>query len=91
MVFFTNSGTEAVECALKTARKYHWANGQPERIDIIGFEGAFHGRTYAAVNAAGNPSYIEGFGPPLPGYRPPAVRRHGGAEGGHRPDHARRS
>jgi acetylornithine/N-succinyldiaminopimelate aminotransferase len=67
-VFFTNSGTEAIECALKTARKYHWANGQPERIDIIGFEGAFHGRSYAAVYAAGNPSYVEGFGPALPGY-----------------------
>ena len=53
--FFTNSGTEAVECALKTARKFHTANGNPERIDVIGFEGAFHGRSYAAVNAAGNP------------------------------------
>lgn len=68
VVFFTNSGTEAVECALKTARKFHWANGQPERIDVIGFEGAFHGRSYAAVYAAGNPSYVEGFGPPLPGF-----------------------
>jgi acetylornithine/N-succinyldiaminopimelate aminotransferase len=68
VVFFTNSGTEAIECALKSARKYHWANGQPERIDIIGFEGAFHGRSYAAVYAAGNPSYVEGFGPQLPGY-----------------------
>ena len=68
VVFFTNSGTEAIECALKTARKYHWANGAPERIDIIGFEGAFHGRSYAAVFAAGNPSYVEGFGPPLPGF-----------------------
>ena len=68
VVFFTNSGTEAVECALKTARKYHVANDQPERIDVIGFEGSFHGRTYAAVNAAGNPSYVDGFGPPLPGY-----------------------
>ena len=68
VVFFTNSGTEAVECALKMARKYHWANGAPERIDIIGFEGAFHGRSYAAVFAAGNPAYTEGFGPALPGY-----------------------
>jgi len=66
--FFTNSGTEAIECALKTARKYHSSNGQPERIDIIGFEGAFHGRTYAAVNAAGNKTYVSGFGPELPGY-----------------------
>lgn len=66
--FFTNSGSEAVECALKLARKFHTANGQPERIDVIGFDGSFHGRTYAAVNAAGNPSYVEGFGPRLPGY-----------------------
>ena len=66
--FFTNSGTESIECALKTARKYHSANGQPERIDIIGFDGSFHGRTYAAVNAAGNAGYVEGFGPVLPGY-----------------------
>jgi len=69
VVFFTNSGTEAIECALKTARKYHWTNGQPERIEIIGFDGAFHGRTYAAIFAAGNSSYVEGFGPALPGYR----------------------
>ena len=67
-VFFTNSGAEAIECAIKTARKYHWAKGQPERIDIIGFEGSFHGRTIAAVNASGNASYLEGFGPPLPGF-----------------------
>ena len=68
MVFVTNSGTEAVEMALKTARRFHAANGQPERIDIITFEGAFHGRTYAAVNAGGNDAYLEGFGPRLPGY-----------------------
>ena len=68
VAFFTNSGTEAMECALKMARKYHWANGEPERIDIIGFDGAFHGRSYAAVFAAGNPTYVEGFGPALPGY-----------------------
>ena len=68
VVFFANSGAEAVECALKTARKYHAANGAPEREEIIGFEGAFHGRTYATINAAGNDSYLEGFGPRLPGY-----------------------
>jgi acetylornithine/N-succinyldiaminopimelate aminotransferase len=68
VVFFTNSGTEAIECALKAARKYHWANGAPERIDIIGFDGSFHGRSYAAVNASGNAGYLEGFGPRLPGY-----------------------
>jgi acetylornithine/N-succinyldiaminopimelate aminotransferase len=69
VVFFTNSGTESVECALKTARKYQWANSAPERVEIIGFEGAFHGRSYAAIFAAGNPAYVEGFGPALPGYR----------------------
>ena len=68
VVFFTNSGTEAVECAIKTARKHHWAKGAPERIDIIGFDGSFHGRTIAAINASGNESYLEGFGPRLPGY-----------------------
>ncbi|MCI3181858.1 acetylornithine transaminase [Caulobacter sp. CCUG 60055] len=68
VVFFGNSGTEAIECALKTARKYHAANGQPERIDIVGFDGSFHGRSYAAVNASGNAAYLEGFGPRLPGY-----------------------
>jgi acetylornithine/N-succinyldiaminopimelate aminotransferase len=68
VVFFTNSGTEAIECGLKTARKYHWAKGAPERIDIIGFDGSFHGRSYAAVNASGNAGYLEGFGPRLPGY-----------------------
>ncbi len=68
VVFFTNSGTEAIEGALKTARKYHSANGNPERIDIIGFEGSFHGRSYAAINASGNPNYLEGFGPRLPGF-----------------------
>ena len=87
VVFFTNSGTEAVECALKTARKYHCANGQPERIDIIGFDGSFHGRTYAAVNAAGQPELPRGLRPAPAGLRPAAVRRHGGAEGGRRPDH----
>lgn len=68
VVFFTNSGTEAIEGALKTARKYHTANGNPERVDIIGFQGSFHGRSYAAINASGNPNYLEGFGPRLPGF-----------------------
>ena len=67
-VFFTNSGAEAVECAIKTARRHHFVNGRPERVNIIGFEGSFHGRTLAAVNASGNPKYLEGFGPTLPGF-----------------------
>ncbi len=68
VVFFTNSGTEAIEGSLKLTRKYHSANGQPERIDIIGFQGSFHGRSYAAINASGNPNYLDGFGPRLPGF-----------------------
>lgn len=68
VVFFTNSGTEAIECALKAARRYHVVNGQAERVEIIGFEGSFHGRSYAAVNASGNAGYLDGFGPRLPGY-----------------------
>ncbi len=67
-VFFTNSGTEAVECAMKAARKFHWAKGDAERIDIITFTGAFHGRSIGAINAGGNPKYLEGFGPKLPGF-----------------------
>ncbi|MEO1474858.1 MAG: aspartate aminotransferase family protein [Pseudomonadota bacterium] len=68
-VFFTNSGTEAVECALKAARKYHWANGAPERIKFVTFAGAFHGRSLGAINAGGNPKYLEGFGPALEGFQ----------------------
>ncbi len=68
VVFFTNSGTESIELALKAARRYHFAKGNPEKIDIIGFDGSFHGRSYAAVNASGNAAYLEGFGPRLPGY-----------------------
>ncbi len=67
-VFFANTGTEAVECAIKTARRYHHVNGQPERIDIVGFAGSFHGRTYAAINASGNAGYMEAAAPRLPGF-----------------------
>lgn len=67
-VFFSNSGTEAIECAIKLARKYHVMRGATERIDILGFKGAFHGRSYAAMTAAGNPAYTDGYGPELPGY-----------------------
>ena len=68
-VFFTNSGTEAIECALKAARRYHYDLGDEDRITIIGFSGAFHGRSYGAINAAANPNYLKGFGPQLPGYK----------------------
>ncbi len=67
-VFFTNSGAEALECAIKMARKYHAAKGNPERNRIITFEGAFHGRTLATIAAGGNPKYTEGFGPSMPGF-----------------------
>ena len=68
LVFFGNSGSEAIELALKAARRYHYDNGAPERVNIIGFEGSFHGRTYGALNASGNVKYLTGFGPALPGY-----------------------
>ena len=67
-VFFANSGAEAMECAIKMARKYHAANGQPERYRIITFEGAFHGRTLATLAAGGQQKYLEGFGPPVDGF-----------------------
>ncbi|MGJ8561410.1 MAG: aspartate aminotransferase family protein [Litorimonas sp.] len=67
-VFFQNSGTESLELAMKAARRYQFGEGRPERVDIIGFGGAFHGRSFAAINAAGNPKYLEGFGPRLPGF-----------------------
>jgi acetylornithine/N-succinyldiaminopimelate aminotransferase len=67
-VFFQNSGAEAIECAIKMARKYQYACGKPERFRIITFEGAFHGRTLAAIAATGNKKYLEGFGPPMPGF-----------------------
>jgi acetylornithine/N-succinyldiaminopimelate aminotransferase len=66
--FFTNSGTEAIELAIKMARRCHFAGGHPERFHIITFEGAFHGRTYASINAGGNEKYLEGFGPRMPGF-----------------------
>jgi acetylornithine/N-succinyldiaminopimelate aminotransferase len=67
-VFFTNSGAEALECAIKTARRYHFSKGQPEKFHIITFEGAFHGRTLATIAAGGQAKYLEGFGPKAPGF-----------------------
>ncbi|MEM6381571.1 MAG: aspartate aminotransferase family protein [Pseudomonadota bacterium] len=67
-VFFTNSGTEAVECAIKTARRYHFDGGSPERVTILTFDGAFHGRTLAAIAAGGNEAYLKGFGPKPEGF-----------------------
>lgn len=67
-VFFTNSGAEAIECAIKTARRYHYVNNNPERFRIITFEGAFHGRTLATLAAGGQEKYLEGFGPKVQGF-----------------------
>jgi acetylornithine/N-succinyldiaminopimelate aminotransferase len=67
-VFFSNSGAEACEGAIKLARRYHFANGHPEKWRIVTFKGAFHGRTIATIAAAGNEKYLEGFGQPAPGF-----------------------
>ena len=67
-VFFANSGAEAVECAIKMARRFHYASGAPERYRLITFEGAFHGRTLATIAAGGSAKYLEGFGPKVEGF-----------------------
>ena len=67
-VFFTNSGAEAVEAAIKCARRYHFVNGAPERYRLITLEGAFHGRTLATIAAGGQAKNLEGFGPPVDGF-----------------------
>ena len=67
-VFFTNSGAEALECAIKMARKFHSHNGHGEKFRIITFEGAFHGRTLATIAAGGQAKYLEGFGPKVDGF-----------------------
>ena len=99
LVFFCNSGAEALEGTIKTARKYHAVNGHPEKFRIITYEGAFHGRTLATLAAGGNKKYLEGFGPPVEGFdqvpfgdleihqarHRPADLRHP-----HRADHGRR-
>jgi acetylornithine/N-succinyldiaminopimelate aminotransferase len=68
LVFFCNSGAEAMECCIKVARKHHAAAGHPERFRIITFEGAFHGRTLATLAAGGNKKYLDGFGPVAGGF-----------------------
>jgi acetylornithine/N-succinyldiaminopimelate aminotransferase len=67
-VFFTNSGAEANECAIKTARRWHFVSGTPERYRFITFAGAFHGRTLATLAAGGQQKYLEGFGPVAEGF-----------------------
>ena len=68
VVFFCNSGAEAMECSIKMARKYHSVNGAPERYRTITFEGAFHGRTLATLAAGGQKKYLDGFGPVVEGF-----------------------
>lgn len=68
MAFFANSGAEAMECCFKMARKFHSANGAPERYRIITFEGAFHGRTLATIAAGGQAKHLDGFGPKVDGF-----------------------
>jgi acetylornithine/N-succinyldiaminopimelate aminotransferase len=67
-IFFCNSGAEAMECCIKTARKYQYVSGRPERHRVITFEGAFHGRTLATLAAGGQKKYLEGFGPVAGGF-----------------------
>jgi acetylornithine/N-succinyldiaminopimelate aminotransferase len=68
-VFFTNSGVEAVECAIKTARRYHYAKGNPQKHDLITFSNAFHGRTMGTISATDQAKMIDGFAPLLPGFK----------------------
>jgi acetylornithine/N-succinyldiaminopimelate aminotransferase len=67
-IFFTNSGAEAVECAIKTARRYHHHHGRPEKHDLITFRNAFHGRTMATISATDQAKLRDGFAPMLPGF-----------------------
>jgi len=67
-VFFTNSGAEAVECAIKTARRFHHAEGRPERHTLITFNNAFHGRTLGTISATNQAKMRDGFEPLLPGF-----------------------
>jgi len=66
--FFCNSGAEAMEGAIKVARKYHAEAGHEERYRLIACTGSFHGRTLATLAAAGAEKYLKGFGPPAPGF-----------------------
>jgi len=68
LVFFCNSGAEAMEGVIKLVRHHHFSKGHPERYRIITFEGAFHGRTLATLAATGSAKYLEGFGPPMDGF-----------------------
>ena len=88
-VFFCNSGAEACEGAIKLARRYHFADGHPEKWRIVTFKGAFHGRTLATIAAAGNEKYLEGFGEPAPGFDIVPFGDLAAVRGGHRPGDGR--
>ena len=68
LAFFCNSGAEAVEGGIKLCRKYHSANGEPERYRVLSFDGSFHGRTLATLSASKNAGHLEGFGPETEGF-----------------------
>ncbi|WP_116092602.1 aspartate aminotransferase family protein [Sphingomonas crusticola] len=87
-VFFTNSGAEAIECAIKTARRYHYVNGTPEKNRIISFSNAFHGRTMGAISATNQAKMRDGFEPLLPGFTVVLFNDLGAAEAAIGPDAA---
>ena len=86
-VFFTNSGAEAVECAIKTARAYHQSAGNHEKFELITFNNAFHGRTMATISASNQEKMHKGFSPLLPGFKYVEFNDLEGVEGGHGPAH----
>ena len=88
-VFFTNSGAEAVECAIKTVRRFHYANGEPHRHHIVTFANAFHGRTLGTISATNQPKMRDGFEPLLPGFETVAFNDlEAAAQASDRPDAA---
>ena len=88
-VFFTNSGAEAVECAIKTARRYHHAKGNPHKHKLITFTNAFHGRTMATISATNQAKMRDGFAPLLPGFTVVEFDDLEAAQGGDRRAHRR--
>ena len=90
-MFFANSGAEAVEGAIKVARRYHFTQGAPERYRFVTFEGAFHGRTLATISAGGQAKHLEGFGPPVDGFDHVAAGDIGAVEAAIGDDHRRQS
>ena len=87
IVFFCNSGAEAMEGVIKVVRRYQFSKGHPERYRLITFEGAFHGRTLGTLAATGSAKYLEGFGPPMDGFDQVPHRRPRSGEEGDRSAH----